>query len=74
MLLSCEESSLTESGRIYATQTKLAIFKQGVDSGVLGVYAKIPISFALFSAMRDWQCFDADTGQDSAREIREHFI
>lgn len=21
----------------------------------------------------DWECFDADTGKDSAREIREYF-
>jgi len=24
--------------------------------------------------IRDWECFDADTGKDSAREIREYFI
>jgi hypothetical protein len=27
-----------------------------------------------FEAVRDWECFDADTGKDSAREIREYFI
>ena len=25
-------------------------------------------------ALRDWECFDGDTGKDSAREIREYFI
>jgi hypothetical protein len=25
-------------------------------------------------AIRDWECFDADAGKDSAREIREYFI
>jgi hypothetical protein len=33
-----------------------------------------PISLAPFNAIRDWKCFDADTGKDSAREIREYFI
>ncbi len=33
-----------------------------------------PISVAPFSAIRDWEAFDADTGKDSAREIREYFI
>jgi hypothetical protein len=27
-----------------------------------------------FETLRDWECFDADTGKDSAREIREYFI
>jgi len=33
-----------------------------------------PISLVPFNAIRDWKCFDADTGKDSAREIREYFI
>jgi uncharacterized protein YjbI with pentapeptide repeats len=33
-----------------------------------------PIRLAPFETMRDWECFDADTGKDSAREIREYFI
>jgi hypothetical protein len=24
--------------------------------------------------VREWRCFDGDTGKDSAREIREYFI
>ena len=24
--------------------------------------------------LRDWECFDGDTGKDSAREMREYFI
>ena len=27
-----------------------------------------------FEAIRDWECFDADAGKDSAREIREYFV
>ncbi len=27
-----------------------------------------------YDQLRDWECFDADTGKDSAREIREFFI
>jgi uncharacterized protein YjbI with pentapeptide repeats len=33
-----------------------------------------PMRLVSFEAVRDWQCFDADTGKDSAREIREFFI
>lgn len=33
-----------------------------------------PISLVPFTAVRDWKCFDGDTGKDSAREIREYFI
>jgi hypothetical protein len=33
-----------------------------------------PIRLVNFEAIRNWTCFDADTGKDSAREIREQFI
>lgn len=33
-----------------------------------------PISICSFETLRDWECFDADAGKDSAREIREYFI
>jgi hypothetical protein len=33
-----------------------------------------PIRLAPFETLRDWECFDADTGKDSVREIREYFI
>jgi hypothetical protein len=33
-----------------------------------------PVSLVGFQVLRDWKCFDADTGKDSAREIREYFI
>lgn len=33
-----------------------------------------PVRLVPFEAIRDWECFDADTGKDSAREIREFFI
>ncbi len=33
-----------------------------------------PIRLVPFEALRDWKCFDADTGKDSAREIREYFV
>jgi uncharacterized protein YjbI with pentapeptide repeats len=33
-----------------------------------------PISLASFAKIREWKYFDADTGKDSAREIREYFI
>ena len=33
-----------------------------------------PVRLVSFEAVRDWECFDADTGKDSAREIRAYFI
>ena len=33
-----------------------------------------PVRLVDFDVLREWECFDADTGKDSAREIREYFI
>jgi hypothetical protein len=33
-----------------------------------------PLRLIDFETLRYWECFDADTGKDSAREIREYFI
>jgi hypothetical protein len=33
-----------------------------------------PLTLAPFEAIKQWKCFDADTGIDSAREIRAYFI
>jgi hypothetical protein len=33
-----------------------------------------PVRMVSFETIRAWECFDADTGKDSAREIREYFI
>jgi hypothetical protein len=33
-----------------------------------------PVGLAPFDAIRDWKCFDSDTGEDLAREIRKFYI
>ena len=33
-----------------------------------------PVRLVGFDRLRDWECFDSDTGKDSAREICEYFI
>jgi hypothetical protein len=33
-----------------------------------------PITVVPFERVRSWKLFDADTGIDSAREIREYFV
>jgi serine/threonine protein kinase len=33
-----------------------------------------PIRIVSFDTLRRWQCFDADSGRDAAREIREYYI
>jgi hypothetical protein len=44
------------------------------SEGVLKRRALFSIRLAPFETLGDWECFDADTGKDSAREIREYFI
>jgi hypothetical protein len=39
-----------------------------------GRHVLFQISLVPFNPIRDWKCFGADTGRDSAREIREYFI
>jgi hypothetical protein len=40
-----------------------------------GLDGCFPIRLGIsFNQLREWECFDADTGKDSAREIREYFI
>jgi hypothetical protein len=33
-----------------------------------------PITLVDFKSLKAWECFDSDTGKDSAREIREYYI
>jgi TIR domain/Pentapeptide repeats (8 copies) len=33
-----------------------------------------PITLVPYSAIQEWECFDADAGKDTATEIREYFI
>jgi len=33
-----------------------------------------PVRLVEFDALRHWECFDSDTGKDSAREIREYYV
>ena len=33
-----------------------------------------PVRLVDFETLKKWECFDPDTGKDSAREIREYFI
>jgi len=33
-----------------------------------------PVRLVDFETLRNWKCFDADTGTDSAREIREYLV
>jgi hypothetical protein len=33
-----------------------------------------PLRLMDYEILRDWECFDTDTGKDSARELREYFI
>ena len=39
-----------------------------------GICVLFPIRLTSFEQLLDWECFDADAGKDSAREIREYFI
>lgn len=39
-----------------------------------GCRVLFPISIVDFETIKQWECFDGDTGKDSAREIREYYI
>lgn len=41
---------------------------------ISGRQVLFPISLIQFDQLRQWKCFDADIGKDSAREIREYLI
>ena len=44
--------------------------KREVKEGKRGLF---PVRLAPFEVLRDWECFDGDTGKDSAREIDQRF-
>ena len=50
------------------------IFKARQREVKEGKRVLFPVGLVNFERLRDWKCFDADTGKDSAREIREYFI
>jgi hypothetical protein len=33
-----------------------------------------PVRLVEFGVLREWECFDSDRGEDSAREIGEYYI
>jgi hypothetical protein len=33
-----------------------------------------PITIVAYDKVKAWKCFDADTGKDLAKEVREYFI
>ena len=33
-----------------------------------------PVSLVSFETIRSWKAFDADSGKDMAREVREYFV
>ena len=39
-----------------------------------GLQVLFPISLVPYDMIRQWECFDADTRKDSAREVREYLI
>jgi TIR domain/Pentapeptide repeats (8 copies) len=54
-----------------------------VEREILGAFRKqreqkkhvlFPIGLAPFSAIKEWECFDSDTGRDLARDIRSYYI
>ena len=53
---------------------KAEIFKAREREIREGKRVLFPIRLCSFEALRDWKLFDADTGKDLAREIREYFI
>jgi uncharacterized protein YjbI with pentapeptide repeats len=40
----------------------------------LGFRVLFPISLVDYDSIKKWECFDADTGKDTAKEVREYYI
>jgi hypothetical protein len=68
LLLIFSDSSMNSEG----VKTEIANARQKeVDQGKRVL---LPISLVPFETIRAWKNFDADTGNDSARELREYYI
>lgn len=59
----------------------MAIFRPKVSAAGLhpttfGAVKNIlfPVRLVAFEALRNWECFDADLGKDSAQEVRESYV
>lgn len=68
LLLVLSESSM--SSEWVQTEIREAR-KEEVRSGKRKLF---PISLVDYSSLREWRCFDGDTGKDLAREVREYYI
>ncbi|MGA3316612.1 MAG: toll/interleukin-1 receptor domain-containing protein [Candidatus Korobacteraceae bacterium] len=67
LLILSEHSMSSEWVRTEIAQARRREVKEGTR-------VLFPVRLVEFEVLRDWECFDADTGKDSAREIREYFI
>jgi hypothetical protein len=68
LLLVLSEASMASEW--VATEISKARQREGKE----GRQVLFPIALTSFEAIRNWERFDADTGKDSAREVREYFI
>src|SRR6266571_5691858 len=67
-LLSLSEASLQSDWVI--TELRKT-FKAEKQSGRRKLF---PVRLLSFATLREWQCFDSDTGKDLAVELRQYFI
>ena len=67
LLVLSAESMNSEWVRTEIRKAQKAEFKEGRRK-------LFPIRLVNFETIRDWECFDADSGKDLAVEIREYFI
>jgi hypothetical protein len=67
LLVLSPESMASESVRTEIRNARKAEIREGRRK-------LFPIRLVDFEAIRDWECFDADSGKDPGVEIREYFI
>jgi uncharacterized protein YjbI with pentapeptide repeats len=53
---------------------KSEIAKARRRESVEGRRMLFPVRLVEFEKLREWECFDADTGKDTARELREYYV
>jgi hypothetical protein len=66
--LSCLSASLQSDWVATEIRDAFAVEKQ------TGKRKLFPVRLVDFSKLRQWECFDADSGRDLAAELRQYFI
>lgn len=69
--------------RVLLILSEASMASKWVETEICKAFAKekrenrrvlFPLALVAFDRVRAWECFDSDTGEDLARQVREYFI